>query len=226
MGRMTPSHAPLSVFCCNMKHNNVIPNGHFRKYWQKYVTTWFNQPARKKSRREARVVRATRLFPRPVEGVIRPIVRCPSNKYNRRQRLGRGFTLDELKAAKINRREARGIGISLDPRRRNKSEETLRTNVARLEAYKANLVLFPKRSNAKKLKTGEASAEARSKPVQIHGTVQPLVAVHGKVQARKITADEHKARVVPVLRKAQHDKKMWGKRTKRAELKAAAAAAQ
>ncbi len=34
-----------------MKHNNVIPNGHFKKKWQFYVKTWFNQPARKHRRR-------------------------------------------------------------------------------------------------------------------------------------------------------------------------------
>lgn len=34
-----------------VKHNNVIPNGHFKKHWQNYVKTWFNQPARKQRRR-------------------------------------------------------------------------------------------------------------------------------------------------------------------------------
>lgn len=34
-----------------VKHNNVVPNGHFRKHWQNYVRTWFNQPARKTRRR-------------------------------------------------------------------------------------------------------------------------------------------------------------------------------
>lgn len=34
-----------------VKHNNVIPNGHFKKHWQNYVRTWFNQPARKTRRR-------------------------------------------------------------------------------------------------------------------------------------------------------------------------------
>lgn len=34
-----------------VKHNNVVPNGHFKKHWQNYVRTWFNQPARKTRRR-------------------------------------------------------------------------------------------------------------------------------------------------------------------------------
>ena len=37
-----------------MKHNNVIPSGHFRKHWQNYVRTWFNQPARKTRRRNGK----------------------------------------------------------------------------------------------------------------------------------------------------------------------------
>ena len=34
-----------------VKHNNVIPNQHFKKKWQFRVKTWFNQPARKQRRR-------------------------------------------------------------------------------------------------------------------------------------------------------------------------------
>lgn len=37
-----------------VKHNNVIPNQHFKKKWQFYVRTWFNQPARKKRRSEGK----------------------------------------------------------------------------------------------------------------------------------------------------------------------------
>ena len=40
-----------------VKHNNQIPNQHFKKHWHggknalgSYVRTWFNQPARKKRR--------------------------------------------------------------------------------------------------------------------------------------------------------------------------------
>lgn len=34
-----------------VKHNNEVPHQHFKKDWQSYVKTWFNQPARKKRRR-------------------------------------------------------------------------------------------------------------------------------------------------------------------------------
>ncbi len=35
-----------------VRHNNVIPNNHFKKKWQFYVKTWFNQAARKLRRRQ------------------------------------------------------------------------------------------------------------------------------------------------------------------------------
>ena len=79
------------------KRNNVVPNVHLRKDWQKRVKTWFNQPARKERRRQQRKVKALAIAPRPVSGLMRPIVRCPTNKYNSRLRMGRGFTIEELK---------------------------------------------------------------------------------------------------------------------------------
>ena len=79
------------------KRNNMVPNGHFHKDWQRWVKTWFNQPARKIRRRNARVEKARKIAPRPVGGRLRPIVRCPTFKYNTKNRLGRGFTLEELK---------------------------------------------------------------------------------------------------------------------------------
>jgi large subunit ribosomal protein L13e len=80
-----------------LKHNNQLPNQHFRKDWQRRVKTWFDQPGRKKSRRIARIQKAARIAPRPVDGLLRPAVRCPTIKYNTKLRAGRGFTLEELK---------------------------------------------------------------------------------------------------------------------------------
>ena len=79
------------------KHNNMIHNNHFHKQWQNYVRTWFDQPGRKKRKRDARIKRALQVAPRPVAGALRPIVRCPTFKYNTKTRAGRGFTLEELK---------------------------------------------------------------------------------------------------------------------------------
>lgn len=45
------------------------------------------------------------------------------------------------------------IGIAVDPRRRNSSLEGLQANVARLKAYRSNLVIFPR--DAKKPKKFE-----------------------------------------------------------------------
>ena len=89
------------------KHNNMIHNNHFHKQWQNYVKTWFDQPGRKKRRRIARQKRALQIAPRPVAGALRPIVRCPTFKYNTKIRAGRGFTLEELKVGLFFRSENR-----------------------------------------------------------------------------------------------------------------------
>jgi large subunit ribosomal protein L13e len=84
-----------------LKHNNQLPNQHFRKDWQRRVKTWFDQPGRKKSRRIARIQKAASIAPRPVDGLLRPAVRCPTIKYNTKLRAGRGFTLEELKVCTL-----------------------------------------------------------------------------------------------------------------------------
>ena len=77
------------------------------------------------------------------------MVRCPTLRYHTKVREGKGFTLAELKASGINKKFARTIGIAVDPRRRNKSVESLQTNAQRLKEYKSKLILFP--LNAKKV---------------------------------------------------------------------------
>lgn len=106
-----------------MKHNNVIPNAHFHKKWQLHVRTWFDQPGRQKRRHEKRVAKAQRVAPRPAKGALRPIVRCTTRRYNMKVRAGRGFSLDEIRAAGLHARYARTIGVSVDHRRRNISTE-------------------------------------------------------------------------------------------------------
>jgi len=64
-------------------------------------------------------------------------------------RLGKGFTLDELKEAKIPVKFARTIGIAVDARRRNRCTESLQENVNRLKLYRSKLLLFPKKSGKK-----------------------------------------------------------------------------
>ena len=102
-----------------------MPNAHFHKHWQRRIKTWFNQPARKLRRRQARIAKAAKVAPRPVAGLLRPVVRCPSIRYNTKVRLGRGFTLEELKAAGFTKYEAKSFGIAVDFRRVNRSVESL-----------------------------------------------------------------------------------------------------
>jgi len=90
--------------------------------------------------------KAAQIYPRPVTGLLRPIVRCPTAKYNSKLRYGRGFTLQELRAAKIDPQRARGIGIAIDYRRKNTTDESLQANVQRLQLYQSKLVVFPKKS--------------------------------------------------------------------------------
>lgn len=45
----------------------------------------------------ARAEKAKAVFPRPVAGSLKPVVRGQTVKYNMKSRLGRGFTLEELK---------------------------------------------------------------------------------------------------------------------------------
>jgi len=79
----------------------------------------------KKSRRIAREKKAKAIFPRPTAGALRPIVRPQTIRYNFKTRLGRGFTLEELKVAGIPKKQAPTIGIAVDHRRKNRSEESL-----------------------------------------------------------------------------------------------------
>jgi len=73
----------------------------------------------------ARAKKAAAVFPRPVAGPLRPVVHSQTQRYNTKIRAGRGFTLDELKAAKIPVKYAPTIGICVDHRRKNRSVESL-----------------------------------------------------------------------------------------------------
>ncbi|XP_015586241.1 60S ribosomal protein L13 [Cephus cinctus] len=195
------------------KRNNMIPNGHFHKDWQRFVKTWFNQPARKYRRKQNRVKKARSVAPRPVN-LLRPVVHCPTFRYHTKVRAGKGFTLDELKASGLNKRFAKTIGIAVDPRRRNKSVESLQTNAQRLKEYRAKLILFP--INEKKPKKGEASEEERKLATQVKGQVMPVRRQPpARSKARVITEDEKKFSAYVTLRKARADARLVGIRAKR-----------
>ncbi|KAJ8427929.1 hypothetical protein Cgig2_023305 [Carnegiea gigantea] len=152
-----------------VRHNNVAPNGHFKKHRQNYVRTWFNQPARKTRRRNgslthlfikpvfwviivlsfkfsARQLKAVKIFPRPTAGPLRPVVHGQTLKYNMKVRAGRGFSLEELQAPGTPKKLAPTIGIAVDHRRRNRSPESLQSNVQRLKTYMAKPAILLLRS--------------------------------------------------------------------------------
>ncbi|ESO08687.1 hypothetical protein HELRODRAFT_105042 [Helobdella robusta] len=196
------------------KGNNIIPNGHFHKDWKKHVRTWFNQPARKFRRWTKRNDKAKKIAPRPVAGLLRPVVRCPTFKYNSRIRAGRGFTIEELKAAGFNKKYAKTIGIAVDFRRRNKSVEGFQVNVQRLKEYKANLILFPKKLN--KPQKGDATEEEMKLATQYKGKqVLPIKASVVKEKARAITPEEKKYSAFVALRQARAHARLAGKRAKK-----------
>ncbi|KAI8885980.1 50S ribosomal protein L13e [Backusella circina FSU 941] len=201
-----------------VEHNNQLPNQHFRKQWDRRVKTWFDQAGRKQSRRLARVQKAARVAPRPVDGLLRPAVRCPTLRYNMKLRAGRGFTLEELKEAGIRRKEARSIGIAVDHRRRNQSNESLELNVQRIKAYKAKLIVFPRKAgNAKK---GDSEAAEVASAVQLRTALFPVEQVASGAEARAITAEEKNVNAFMKLRYARSAKRTLGAREKRAREKA------
>lgn len=132
-----------------VKHNNVVPNGHFKKDWMHFVKTWFNQAGRKQRRREARSLKLSALAPNPLKS-LRPAVQGQTIRYCAKVKQGRGFSLQELKQAGLTAQFARTIGISVDHRRRNKSAETMQNNVKNLEFYKSKLSVFPLKPNKPK----------------------------------------------------------------------------
>ncbi|KAL7622605.1 60S ribosomal protein L13 [Parahypoxylon ruwenzoriense] len=209
-----------------IKHNNQIQHNHFRKDWQRRVRTHFDQPTKKIRRRSLRRAKAAAAAPRPVDK-LRPIVRCPTIKYNRRVRAGRGFSLAELKEAGIPRLVAATIGIAVDYRRQNLSEESLTANVARLKAYKARLIVFP-RKGAKHPKAGDSKDIDLSKTETIAtvGSALPIAPIakgFSEIQKSELPkAIEGGA--YAKLRKARSDARLKGIRDKRARDKAEAEA--
>eukprot|EP00039_Didymoeca_costata_P017855 m.331155 g.331155 ORF g.331155 m.331155 type:complete len:202 (-) comp16659_c0_seq1:46-651(-) len=192
-----------------LKGNNVIANVHCHKNWQTRVKCHLNQAGKKKSRRLKRATKSAAIAPRPTGGALRPVIRCMTFKYNTKQRLGRGFSLLELKEAGVSRKKAATIGISVDHRRRNVSLESSQENVARLKAYMGNLVVQKKGK-------GEAPAVA-----QLMGTVMPIVKKTTKPKSRAITDEEKKRNVFREMRIARADARMIGIRQKKADQAAA-----
>merc|ERR1719198_24126 len=132
---------------------------------------FFNKAAHKKIRARARSDKELATLPRPL-GKLRPVVHCQTQQYGAKTRLGRGFTLAEVKAVGLTPAFARSVGIAVDHRRHNKSADMQAANVARLEQYKAKLILFPRKdkkpkkgpindSGADALKTAQTASDSK-----------------------------------------------------------------
>ncbi|CAE6942323.1 unnamed protein product [Symbiodinium sp. CCMP2456] len=117
-------------------------------------------------------------------------------------RLGKGFTLDELKEAKIPKKYAKTIGIAIDHRRRNRCTESLQANVERLKLYMSKLLLFPKKAGAKKVRKGDTPRSELQNVAQ--NTLKEII-------------PEKEASAYKQLKKARTNKHYLGERMKKAK---------
>lgn len=169
----------------------------------------------------ARQAKAAATFPRPLEK-LRPVVHCQTRKYSSKIRYGRGFSLEELRKAKISPKFARTVGISVDHRRHDMSEEALALNAQRLESYKSKLILFPRNANkpkkddindstADKLKSADAKNQNTSK----HVIAKPARKI--RQTPKKITKEMSEAKVFKKLADLKVIAKFRGQREKKAK---------
>ena len=118
---------------------------------------------------------------------MRPVVHCPTAKYNRRIRLGRGFTKEELAAAGFETSRARFLGIAVDKFRVHTKDAIKHQNIDRLKAYKEKLVRI-------------------KKDEKIEGVAQPglfaLPKADQEIKWRVITAEDKKREIVKAKREA------------------------
>ena len=196
-----------------VKHNNVIPNIHGKKKLLQSsrgpikAKLSLDQASKKKSRRLRRSAKAAAIAPRPLQ-LLRPAVHCQTQRYSSKTRLGRGFTLAELKAAGLTAAYARTVGIAVDARRTNRSVESLNANVARLNEYKSKLIVFPKRRGI--VKAGDSSKEETAAAVvtAVAGISKPV----STLETRAITAEEKEYKAFTTMRLARKESKVVGYR--------------
>merc|ERR1711948_124867 len=105
--------------------------------------------------------------------------------------LGKGFTLEELREAKIPAKLAPTISIAVDHRRKNRCTESLQANVNRLKLYRSKLLIFPKKSGKKGVKKGDTPKSELQNVAQ--NTLKEIIPVERPalpVKARAITSEE------------------------------------
>jgi len=199
-----------------VKHNNIIPNIHCHKKWQissrgpLKVKLALNQATKKKSRRLKRAAKAAAIAPRPLQK-LRPIVQCPTQRYNAKSRLGRGFTLEECKAAGITATYARTIGIAVDHRRKNKSEESLQLNADRLKEYLSKVIVFPKK-RLSVVKKGDSGPELTKSATQLSGVIMPITKPKAEIEMQEVTDEMKSFNAFTTMRVAKKETKVEGYR--------------
>merc|ERR1712206_20536 len=136
---------------------------------------------------------------------------------NMKLRLGKGFSIEELREAKISPKLARTIGIAVDHRRRNRCTESLQANVDRLKLYKSKLLIFPRGSGKKSVKKGDTPRSELQNVAQ--NTLKEIIPVPKpalRTKARAITAEEKEQSAYKALKKARTAAKYDGERRKKA----------
>lgn len=173
--------------------------------------------AHKKLRLQRREAKAAAVSPRPVDK-LRPLVLGQTRKYSSKVRIGRGFTLAELKEAGLTGAFAQTVGIAVDHRRHNKNAETMAANVERLNEYKTKLILFPKKAG--KNKKGEIPDTHSNRLVHAEQVVKPSVFglpdVDTSSAPEPITKEMLAAKVYRKLRIERTNKRYNGVRLERA----------
>lgn len=160
------------------------------------------------------------MFPRPIKS-LRPVVSSATRRYAGKVRLGRGFTLAELKSAGLTAAFARTVGVSVDHRRSSSSQEQHDLNVNRLKEYKSKMILFPRKENKpKKGEISDATAEAvKSAAASEHhtGTVMPLKHAKPEVKIVKVAdyASKSKIGAFHTLRSVRTNTRYKGRRDKK-----------
>jgi len=136
--------------------------------------------------------------------------------------------LCDIKEANIPRKLAPTIGISVDPRRANLSQETVAVNVERLKAYRARLILFPRKSGQHKTLDAskedvKAAQEEHGEIIKHLGKVLPIENVSREAavgEVKRSEMGEGTKDAYRTLRLARSDARLVGVREKRAKAKA------
>lgn len=139
----------------------------------------------------------------------------------------------ELQEAGIPKKLAPTVGICVDHRRTNYSKESLVANVARLQDYKARLILFPRKSgqfkkldssaeDVKAVKASLAEGKTEGFVTRVEATfpIDNLSAGNAVSEVKRDSMPKVEGSVYRQLRDARADARNRGQREKRAKAKA------